>query len=124
LWSFVLLLAAALIPLGLSLWTYESQVFIILAIPPILFIARPISRLRVGTAAAAWYCLPATYAWQTVERYRAAGGTTYQETVLRPDMSPMGVVGDWGVHIRQSLQFWEWTSTIPVYGEAILAPVI
>jgi hypothetical protein len=117
-------LIASLFPLYISLWTYESQYFIILSVPLILFALHPKLTPRLLFTTAIWYILPAIYGYLQLEKYLVAKVSNYQTSVVRPDLSSTAIFKDLGTHLGHSLQFWHWAETLPVYGVALLAPVV
>jgi len=106
--------AAALLTLAacgaeyMSLWSYESQILMLLAFPLVLLVHRHRRRLRLAVISPLWYSVPAFYIWLTIEKYRLAAGQTYQQTVLRKSWAVSGLLADWIFNIVASLQFWAW----------------
>lgn len=123
-WQAALLLAVSLLPLYLSLWTYESQFFIILLIPGILLILRPKITLPFIVTTLIWYVLPVLYAVLQIQRYILTREATYQTSIVRPDLTVNAMLQDLGAHLQQSVRFWQWSSGVPQYTIAALAPVI
>ena len=120
----IFFLIAALIPLYICLWTYESPYFLILSVPVILFALRPQISRRFLATTAVWYVIPGIYGYLQFEKYLIARAGNYQTSVLRPDMNVAAILHDWLLHIQQSLQFWRWATTLSPYGIAVLAPAI
>ncbi len=120
----IFFLTASLLPLYICLWTYESPYFLILSVPIILFALRPRLSRRLWLTAVVWYIIPAIYGYLQVEKYLVARVSTYQTSVLRPDMSAAAITHDWILNLEQSLQFWRWAATMSPFGIAILAPAI
>lgn len=119
-----ILLIAALPPLYVSLWTYESHYFLILSIPIILFALRPKINLRLLLVTGIWYIIPVIYAILQVEKYLITKVNNYQTSVIRPDLNAAVILQDLLTHIQQSLQFWQWSVGTPLFGIAVLAPFI
>src|SRR5437879_11415581 len=89
----------------MSLWSYESQILLILAFPIVLMLAR--RQWQKPLRLIAWYSVPIVYLVYTYQRYTHTGGHSYQESVLRKSWSPASIAGDWGFNIFASLRFWE-----------------
>ncbi len=124
LWAAVLL-ALSLLPLYVSLWTYESQFFIILFIPVVLWILRPKLTLPLLLTSLIWYILPGIYGYAQVKRYLLTREATYQSSIVRPDLTLNALLQDLWVHLQQSLRFWTWVSgNTPPYTIATLNPAI
>lgn len=87
----------------LSLWSYESQLVLILIAPLLL-----LWRYRRWTIAAVWYAVPAVYIVATLRKYAHSSGHTYQESVLRKAWSFGPILSDWWFNIAASLKFWSW----------------
>jgi hypothetical protein len=109
-WRAALLLAASLIPLYISLWTYESQFFIIVLMPVVLFVLRPKITLPLILTSLIWWVFPAIYGYLQIQRYLLTKETTYQSSIMRPDLTVNALLQDLGVHLQQSLRFWKWVS--------------
>ncbi len=97
----------------LSLWSYESQLVLILIAPLLL-----LWRYRKWTIAAAWYAVPAIYMVATLRKYAHSSGHTYQESVLRKSWSFGSILSDWWFNIAASLRFWSWPSSEPSHASA------
>jgi len=104
--TFGLLIAACFFEY-MSLWSYESQLLIILAYPLALLWLRPGWR-KWCLLAAGWYVMPGIYLLITIRKYLSAGGGTYQESVLRTGWSAISLASDWWFNIASSLEFWSW----------------
>jgi len=90
-----------------SLWSYESQIFLILVFPLVL-ILHPRRRWgKLAALAALWYIVPAIYIRLTIDRY-ASTHNTYQESVLRKSWTAGSIASDWWFNISSSLEFWKW----------------
>lgn len=90
-----------------SLWSYESQIFLILVFPLVL-ILHPRRRWgKLAAIAALWYIVPAIYVRLTIERY-ASTHNTYQESVARKSWTAASIASDWWFNISSSLEFWKW----------------
>jgi len=120
----IFFLVASLLPLYICLWTYESPYVLILSAPVILFALQPQINRRFLATTAVWYILPAIYGYFQVEKYLIAKASTYQTSILRPDMNAAAILHDLHLHLQQSLQFWRWAATLSPYGVAVLAPAI
>jgi len=106
-------LALAIVAEYMSLWTYESQIAIIL-LAPLLLLARPGGRVRWRAAAGAWYAVLAIYVVQTAIRYGRSGHPTYQASVLRKQWGAGAILEDWLLDVAASLKFWKWPgSSLP-----------
>ena len=93
----------------MSIFSYESQFFLVLLFPvTLLAFGR---RWRwLALISFAWYLEPARYIYMSLDKYRHSGGGTYQEAVMRKNWSVSGLLGDWGFNIGASLEFWKWPS--------------
>jgi hypothetical protein len=96
----------------MSLWSYESQLLLILAAPLILLFSRRHQPLLKARTVAVWYVMPAIYLLVTTGLYltRVAGG--YQAAVLRTDWSAAALASDWWFNISASLKFWRWSENL------------
>lgn len=108
----------------MSLWSYESQILLILAFPIILILVR--REWQRPLRLLAWYSVPLVYLFLTYQRYTHTRGHSYQESVLRKSWSLASIAGDWGFNIFASLRFWDWGSpqgwrTPPGYAYALSA---
>jgi hypothetical protein len=91
----------------MSLWTYESQLLLVLVLPlGLLFRWR--SWRKLAFIYGAWYCIPAIYIRLTILRYVNSAGHTYQESVMRKGWGWRSLLGDWFFNIAASLEFWKW----------------
>jgi hypothetical protein len=106
-------LIAAIFFEHLSLWSYESQLLIILIAPLLLLRLFPNPWRRKFTILAAWYALPTIYLAVTIRRYTQSSGHTYQESVLRKVWSVGSILSDWLFNISASLRFWSWPGSDP-----------
>ncbi len=114
-------LALAIVAEYMSLWTYESQIAIIL-LAPLLLLARPGGRVRWRAAAGAWYAVLAIYVVQTAIRYGRSGPATYQASVLRKQWGAGVILEDWLFDVAASLKFWKWPgSSLPKAAASELA---
>jgi hypothetical protein len=102
----VALVAAAVFFEYMSLWSYESQILLILLFPVVLMLSR--REWRKPAHLIAWYSAPAVYFYCTYLRYTHSGGHSYQESVLRKSWSLASIAGDWAFNIGSSLEFWTW----------------
>jgi hypothetical protein len=112
---YVLLTLLACFCVYMSLWSYEAQLFIVLAAPLTLIFFRRAYARRAIAASVLWYVLPLYYIYATVTRYRRTMGSSYQETVLRKSWNAGAIAADWLFNIGASLKFWDWTHSTPVY---------
>ena len=110
----------------LSLWSYESQLLIILIAPLLLLRMYPRPWRSPLAIAAAWYVLPVIYIAATIRKYACSAGHTYQESVLRKVWSAGSILGDWLFNISASLSFWNWPRSEPAYASTsqIVLPAI
>lgn len=120
-WLAALFLAVSLVPLYISLWTYESQFFIILLMPGILWILRPKLTLPLMITTLVWYIFPVIYGVLQLRRYLLVQETTYQSSIARPDLTVNALLHDLTLHLQQSLSFWVWMTGTPRYTIAALA---
>ncbi len=104
--------AGACVAEHMSLWSYESQLLLILFAPLALLFTHRSRLLAKPRIAAAWYVLPAAYIFLTTYGYflRAAGN--YQEAVLRTDWSLAAIWQDLWFNVSASLSFWRWTENL------------
>lgn len=91
----------------MSLWSYESQILLLLVFPVALLLRRG-SWQRLTAFGTSWYLVPARYIELTVLRYAHSAGQTYQESVMRRDWKLGRLFGDWSFNIAASLEFWDW----------------
>lgn len=105
-------LAAACLFEYMSLWSYEAQLFLVVAAPLTLFLRRPALDRRLLAFIAVWYTVPVTYAVLTVQKYLASRDLTYQVSVMRPDWDVGSLLNDLGFNMYASLAFWDWTRNV------------
>jgi hypothetical protein len=91
-----------------SLWSYESQILLILLFPLLLILHPRRTWRKLLPLAAVWYTVPAQYIRLTVERY-ASSQHTYQQSVARKVWSTASIVSDWWFNASFSLEFWKWS---------------
>lgn len=91
----------------MSLFSYESQLFLLLFFPFTLF-AFGLHWKKLSLISAAWYLVPAYYLELTVKKYLHSGGATYQEAVMRKNWGATSLMGDLWFNIVASLEFWKW----------------
>lgn len=101
------LTAAACFFEQMSLFSYESQLLLLLVYPIVLLALRRRWRKWL-LLSAAWYVVPAYYFKLTAAKYLHSGGGTYQESVMRKGWSVGSIIGDWWFNIAASLEFWTW----------------
>ena len=106
-------LAGTLATLHMSLWSYESQLLLILAAPLALWFSKPYRARLNAKLVAAWYAMPALYLLVTVCLYLTGVAGVYQAGVLRQDWSAAAIARDWGFNIAASLEFWKWPANLP-----------
>lgn len=95
-----------------SLWSYESQILLILFFPITFFIfftEREFNNLKLVIA---YYIVPIIYLLGSAFRYVSAGGSTYQESVLRTDFSISIIFADLLANMKHSLAFWGWAQNL------------
>jgi hypothetical protein len=96
----------------MSLWSYESQL-VLLLIFPLLLILHPRRRWRrLAVQSIAWYSVPAIYIRLAALKYSLSAGGSYQESVMRKGWTSKGVLLDWGFNIKASLAFWTWIGPV------------
>lgn len=91
----------------MSLWSYESQILLLLVFPIALLMHCPRRWRRLVAMAAAWYSVPSVYVVLTMLKY-SQSGATYQQTVIRTGWRPTDLFSDWFFNIASSLEFWTW----------------
>jgi hypothetical protein len=90
----------------LSIFSYESQLFIILTTPLLLgLVSGGIRRNLVKLAF--YYVIPVGYIYLNVRRYRT-GRWTYQGSVLRDAWGLGSLIHDLAFNVSASLKFWRW----------------
>ena len=91
----------------MSLWSYESQLLLMLVLPlGLLFRWR--SWRKLAFICGVWYSILAIYIRLTVLRYMNSAGHTYQQGVIRKGWSWRSLLADWFFNISASLEFWNW----------------
>jgi hypothetical protein len=90
----------------MSLWSYESQLLLILLFPVFPALAR--WNWRKVPLALAWYSVPAAYLGMTALKYWYSAGQSYQEGVMRKSWTAGAILSDWAFNIAASLEFWDW----------------
>ena len=101
------LTAAACFFEQMSLFSYESQLFLLLSYPIVLLALRRRWRKWL-LISAAWYVVPAYYFKLTAAKYLHSTGSTYQESVMRKAWGVASILSDWLFNIAASLEFWTW----------------
>ncbi len=94
--------------LHMSLWSYESQLLLVLVAPFILLLSKHYRLRWTARLAAAWYAMPALYVAVSIWLYRTGVAGDYQSGVLRKDWSAAAIASDWWFNIAASLRFWRW----------------
>jgi hypothetical protein len=125
--AFLLLLLAAESPNGaprrwylaftlaaehMSLWSYESQLPLILIAPLTLWLAKPRETRAKAAIVGAWYIMPALYLLVSAWLYGTRVAGDYQAGVLRQDWSAAAIAGDWWFNVAASLEFWNWQQNL------------
>ena len=103
----------------MSLWSYESQLLLIMLFPVALVIRAPKNRRTIAVVSA-WYVVPAIYLVMTVQKY-TAGEATYQAEVMRHNWALGTLASDWWFNIAASVTFWNWPLTRRISDDAELA---
>jgi hypothetical protein len=121
----VLFGAAAAVATYLCLWSYESPLFILLLAPLLLL---PLVGLSRQTTAifGLFYLFPLVFVLRNMDRYFGGDSGTYQESVLRDDLTPTRLAKDLAYNVEASVQFWKWGDLLPPVaspGRATLAGV-
>jgi hypothetical protein len=96
----------------LSLWSYESPLFMILAFPAIVLAVRFGWSRRTLLISAAFYVVPVVYAVDNLRRY-TSGGAEYQDSVARSSFAPGPVLSDLWFNVESALKFTGWGSGMP-----------
>ena len=108
----------------LSLWSYESQLFLVGVFPIlILLLHRPVSR-RMRVLAVAWWVVPAVYLWLTIAKYMRTFAGSYQHSVMRSNWSIPKLAADLLYNVWWSLSVWSWhlqAGDMPAWQVALLA---
>lgn len=92
----------------MSLWSYESEIFLILVFPLVLALHPARTWRKLIPLSLAWYVVPYIYIRLTIERYTASGQNTYQQSVARKTWDALSVLSDWYFNVSFSLEFWKW----------------
>ena len=92
----------------MSLWSYESQILLLLVFPLLLFFHPTRDWRKLAALSGAWYSVPAIYLALTVHKYAHSAGT-YQQSVMRTNWGLGSLMSDWFFNIVASLDFWDWT---------------
>lgn len=93
----------------MSLWSYESQLLLLLVFPLVLLLHPVRGKLKLASISALWYSVPAVYLARTLQKYAHSGGATYQQSVMRKNWGLGSLVSDWSFNIVAGLNFWKWT---------------
>ncbi len=96
----------------LSLWSYESPLFMILAFPVIVLAVRFGWSRRTLAISAAFYVVPLIYAWENFQRY-SGSGASYQDSVARSSYALGPLLHDLWFNVWAGLKFTSWGSKIP-----------
>jgi hypothetical protein len=97
----------------MSLWSYESQLLLILAAPLTLWFSKRREARPRPAILAAWYVMPAIYVLVAAGLYLNRTAGDYQASVLRKDWSAAAIAADWWFNITASLEFWKWSDNLP-----------
>ena len=92
----------------MSLWSYESQLFIMLVAPLALLLISRKPSPRFLVVAGLWYLMPSIYIFQAASHYLRSAGQSYQQSVMRHNFSVASLFSDWIFNISASLRFWKW----------------
>jgi hypothetical protein len=119
-WRQLTMIALACTFAHLSLWSYESQIFVVSAFPLLaVAVLRP-KRVRHLVIAALFCAVPGWFAVVTYLKYSSASGAaTYQSSVVRPDFSAATLLSDLAFNVRAGLEFWKWGASVP-YDDAVV----
>lgn len=104
--------AAACAAEYMSLWSYESQILLIVTYPLVLLMHPDFAWRRFVVVAAAWWVAPTIYMWLTLTRYSHVG-LTYQATVIRNAWDARAIISDWSFNVASSVTFWNWLGATP-----------
>jgi hypothetical protein len=104
----LLFLILAVIFEHMSLWSYESQIFIMFVAPLILLFKSHELNRRSLVIISLWYLMPVIYIFQATLHYWHSAGQSYQESVMRHSLSIAVLMSDWIFNILASLEFWKW----------------
>jgi hypothetical protein len=96
----------------LCLWSYESPVFVLVLTPVLLLWLVGLSR-RAGAIVGGFYIVPLVFTTENLQRYVGDDNATYQESVLRDGLSPVGLLEDLAFNVSSSTRFWDWDSSLP-----------
>ena len=104
-----------------SIFSYESQLFIILATPLLVgSVSGGIRRNFVKLAF--YYVIPIGYIYLNVRRYRT-GRWTYQGSVLRDAWGLRSLIHDLAFNVSASLKFWNW-GIVPLDSQSLPAVLV
>lgn len=109
----VIHLGLSLIFVYMSLWSYESQLFIVLSVPMLLLLLLGSARKNL-ILIGAYYIVPVIYMLKSASHYLHSHGYIYQQTVLRNDFGLYAVWNDLWFNIGASLKFWTWAGAVPM----------
>jgi hypothetical protein len=118
----IALAAFACVFLYMSLWSYESQLPLVVLFPLLLLALRGReARRRVLLLTLSWYAVVTAYVVQVLAHYSSTGSSTYQLNVMRSDWSATALASDWWFNIVASVSFWEWAREPSSQGDQWLA---
>jgi hypothetical protein len=107
----------------LSLWSYESGLFIVFLVPLLIaFWGRRIDLLLL-VESAGWYSVGLLYVVLTLIKY-LVNKSTYQATVLRSDWETEALLGDLWFNVVHSLNFLSWQTGTPTIPRGELVPPV
>jgi hypothetical protein len=99
--------------LYMSLWSYESQLPLVMLFPVLLLALRRAWKHRVLILAVPWYGVVAAYVTQSLRQYMSNASATYQAGVMRTDWSAPVLASDWWFNVVESVSFWKWARQAP-----------
>lgn len=98
----------------MSLWSYESPLFMIFAFPAIVLALRFGWSRRTLLISGAFYVVPLVYAWDNLRRYTSSGSSDlYQESVTRSNYAIGPLLHDLWFNVWSALKFTGWGSQMP-----------
>jgi hypothetical protein len=98
----------------MTLWSYESGLFIALLVPAAFVLLRRDFRSweRLGFVGV-YYIVPAYYIALNIRRYATGEQSTYQESVTRDDLGVGHLTSDLVFNVKTSVEFWKWSYQVP-----------
>ena len=105
----------------MSLWSYESTLFMIFAFPVIVLALRYGWSRRTLLISAVFYVPAVIYAWDNFRRYTSSGSSDlYQESVARSSFAPGPVLHDLWFNVWSAVKFTSWVPAISAGTERVL----